>query len=307
VLLSFTSQEAMVRKALIILLVLSAQIAVAQKNDRVLVVGRFSDDIDSMKRWVEAAYRGAIDTSRALPSELSKYDAIFIKASAPVEIGDQRLLVDYLESGGNLMLNSTPGSGRDEAQVLWHRVRDTGMYLFATEAYSQVMVGFDQHYTKGFNYPLPVPHQPLQPDLGGLMRARGLLPVLQLETSISPSECAWISPDSRLRFVFWLEEGKYSPQQFISLTVCNYFQLCLADVQDEQESERELSFDPLTSTLDVPETGVLEVYDIVGVMVFSREVEPGAFTLRDKLWTGSYIVTLRTAQGRSNVRVVVTP
>lgn len=193
----------------------------------------------------------------------------------------------------------------DQADPLWNRVGDTSLLIFATSSPSPNAHGVEGTFTEGFFMSNPK-YNGFDLDLGGMIRAQGLIPILyEAASSGLHSEAAHVSADTSLRFVLFCPQERYFVDRFIGLTLCEYFNLCALSVESKRFEAVSIEYDPTSRELSFPSEGTVEILDILGCHVFSKSESSTQFILPSSLVTGTYIVHWQSKGEQATKKIVI--
>jgi hypothetical protein len=256
--------------------------------------------------------------STVLPTDLNQYDALFIKPWDPSDMLDSAMqaeLVNYIDSGGKLYVEGSENviDSTDTSNPFWLRVGVKGNTYTALE-FSVNSVHGTQGFTQNIWDSLPL--DLYQSGYGG--PGGNITPVLVADGGgWMIQQLAYISEDTSLRVVVYDGIGEESYpgtyySAFITDVVCNYFNLCSADVNtappaistenisivhDSRDNGYSVSGDFTTG-------GEVSVFNSLGINIWSTNIQAGEnlVGLPATLRNGFYFVSVRSGDNINAAR-----
>jgi len=256
----------------------------------------------------------SVEVDTSLPANLTQYDAVFLESSFLLDSATQFVLASYLDGGGKLYLNRWYEGINpiDSSNPLWLRVGISHTLLTALSVPVDGIYGTNFASNISISFPVDIdglgyggPTGNITPVLFGAPYGGGdLVPTL-----------AYISSDTSIRVVMGGDDSPGLPDyytEFITDVVCNYFNLCSADVKtappvvapENISIVRDSRDNGYSVACDFTTGGEVSVFNSLGINVWSANVHAGEnlIELPAALRNGFYFVSVRSGDNVSVAR-----
>ena len=292
----------------------------AQTRGKIAIVRSpyFPTAVDTV---VKAEAIEPVEIDSIMPANLDVYDALFLTQPGPgfsLVSTNQVRLVNYIDKGGKLYAQSSAHviDSVDSSNPLWIRFGIKGE-LYTDLAFSVTGIyGVPNQFTHNISDSLP--GYVYQSGYGGPYGS--IAPILVAEGFGNGQPLAYTSNDSSIKMI--LDEGGIGQENypgyyssFIADVVCDYFNLCAADVkpvsQIEPTNAISIVHDSRDRGFSVSGTfstdGEVSAMNSLGMIVWhsSFRSEERLVALPDDLRNGIYFVTVRQGNALSTTRFAI--
>jgi hypothetical protein len=283
----------------------------AQSRGKVAVI---ASSQSSLVPLVKADVNEPVEIDTALPSNLGEYDAIFLQSNITLDSTIQSELVNYIDSGGKLYseVGYFEFQTVDSSIPLWLRIGIKGFEDGALNFPVDSVYGVDSEFTRNISLDFTM-------DLNGVEDAGpygSIIPILFASEGQSISQSiAYISEDTSIRVVLGNAPDPYCPgyySEFIADVVCNYFNLCAADVKTAPPAiaaenisiVRDSRDNGYSVSCDFATGGEVSVFNSLGINIWSANVQTGQnlVELPATLRNGFYFVSVRSGENLNTTR-----
>lgn len=286
----------------------------AQSRGKVAVIASSQSSLVSL---VEADVIEPVEVDSSLPANLNKYDALFLQLNSTIDSAMQSELVNYIGSGGKFYSEVSYFGllTADSSNPLWSRIGIKGFEDGDLNFPVDSVYGVDTEFTRNISLDFTM-------DLNGVEDDGpygSITPILFASEGQSISQSvAYISEDTSIRVVLGDGPDSYWPgyySAFITDVVCNYFNLCAADVKtvlpavipENISIVRDSRDNGYSVACNFTTNGEVTVFNALGINIWSAYVRAGEnlIELPATLRNGFYVVSVRSGDNVSVARFSV--